>query len=88
MWSAERADRMAKRNTGGDRLVEVVMRLHAEFAGWATFRDVLMVIEQCCSARDTAAFAAKPEPVGRLARPPRSTAATPVGKRAVTGPRR
>ena len=41
------------------------MRLHAEFAGWATFRDVLMVIEQCCSARDTPAFAAMSEPVGK-----------------------
>ncbi len=47
-------------------------------------RDVLMVIEQCCSALHTSAFAAMSEPRGKT-RPERlGTATTPVGKRTVT----
>ncbi len=66
IWSAERSRQYGGVLRGGDRLVAVVMRLHAEFAGWANLRDVLMVIEQRRNARTgTPAFAAMSEPGGR-----------------------
>ena len=51
-----------------DPLVEVAVRVYADFAGHATLAEVLTVIGRCRSDLDTPSAAALPELVERLAR--------------------
>jgi hypothetical protein len=51
-----------------DPLVEVAVRVHADFAHHATLAEVLSVIQQCRNDLDTPSTATVPELVERLAR--------------------
>jgi hypothetical protein len=51
-----------------DPLVEVAVRVYADFAEHATLADVLTVIARCRDDLDTVSNAALPELVERLAR--------------------
>lgn len=51
-----------------DPLVEVAVRVYADFAEHATLADVLTVIGRCRNDLDTPSAAALPELVERLAR--------------------
>jgi hypothetical protein len=51
-----------------DPLVDVAVRVHAEFADRATLAEVLAVVGRCRTDLDTPSAAALPEMVERLAR--------------------
>ena len=51
-----------------DALVEVAVRVYADFAEHATLAEVLAVVGRCRSDLDTPSTAALPEMVERLAR--------------------
>ncbi len=51
-----------------DPLVEVAVRVYAEFADGVTVNDVLGILDRCRKDLDTASVAALPEMVERLAR--------------------
>jgi len=51
-----------------DPLVDVTVRVYADFADHATLAEVLTVVRQCRTDLDTPSVAAVPELVERLAR--------------------
>ena len=51
-----------------DPLVEVAVRVHADFAEHSTLAEVLAVIARCRTDLDTPSAAALPELIERLAR--------------------
>ena len=51
-----------------DLLVDVTVRVYADFADHATLAEVLTVVRQCRTDLDTPSAAALPEMVERLAR--------------------